>query len=233
MRITLTFFSFLIFAPINAFSDDLLSCVDPDVVTALLSFGYHPGSEVTDEMPRKLSTVRYPDTFDFIGSMTSEYLTSIAFRTELDPGGAESVIAKLFGEQGWRPMPRARAGMRSGFRPSHETSQHQLRLCHADGNSVSIMAREKERVTFITLFSTNDARSADCNREPSADGSIRWGFTEDLMPDLELPANSSSRGSGHGGIIQSSGDDADTHVRVATDLQPEELLELRRRKIRY
>lgn len=226
MRFTRAIFSFLIFVPINAFSDDLLSCVDPDVVTALLSFGYRAGSEITDEMPQELAAVRYPDTFDFIGSMTSENLISAAFRTELDPDGAESVVAGLFGGQGWRPMPRRREGMRSGFQPSREASQRQLRLCHADGNSVSIMAREEERGTFVTLFRSNAARSADCNQEPTADGSIRWGFTDDLMPILELPANSTTRGSGHGGIIQSSGDDAETHVRVITDLRPEELLEL-------
>jgi len=225
MRTTLTIFSFLIFVPINAFSDDLLGCVDPDVVTALLSFGYRSGGEITDEMPKELSIVRYPDTFDFIGSMTSERLISAAFRTDLDPDSAESVLAGLYGEQGWRPMPRQRESMRSGFRPSREASQRQLRLCHSDGNSVSITARVEERGTFVNLFSSIAARSADCNQEPTADGSIRWGFTDDLMPDLELPANSSSRGSGHGGIIQSSGDDADTHVRVITDLQPEELLE--------
>lgn len=225
MRITLAIFSFLIFAPINAFSDDLLSCVDPDVVTTLLSFGYQPGSEITDEMPQELSTVRYPDTLDFIGSMTSEHYISAAFRTELDSGSAELVVARLFREEGWRPMPRRRDGIRSGFQPSREPSQRQLRLCHADGKSVSIMAREEEGGTFVTLFSTNTARSADCNQEPSADGRIRWGFTDDLMPNLELPANSRNRGSGHGGIIQSSGDDADTHVRVNTDLRPEELLE--------
>lgn len=225
MRITLTIFSFMIFAPINAFSDDLLSCVDPDVVTALLSFGYQPGSKITDEMPQELSIVRYPDTFDFIGSMTSEYLISAAFRTELEPDDAESAMAGLFGAQGWRPMPSRRVGMRSGFQPRRDASQSQVRLCHADGNSVSITAREEDRGTFVVLFRTDAARSADCNQEPTADGSIRWGFTGDLMPNLELPANSRSRGSGHGGIIQSSGDDADTHVRVITDLQPEELLE--------
>jgi hypothetical protein len=225
MRITLTVFLFLICAPINALSDDLLSCVDPDVVTTLLSFGYRSGSEITDEMPNELSIVRYPDTFNFIGSLKSEHLISAAFRTNLDPDGAESVLAGLYGEQGWRPMPRARESMRSGFRPSRETARRQMNLCHADGNRVSIMARELERGTFVTVFSTDTARSSDCNQEPTADGSIRWGFTDDLMPDLALPANSSSRGSGGGGIIQSSGDDADTHVRVITELQPEELLE--------
>mgnify|MGYP001825516925 CR=1 FL=1 len=225
MRLILTVFAVLICAPINAFSDDLLSCVDPDVVTGLLSFGYQPGSKITNEMPQKLSIVRFPDTFDFIGSVTSEYLTSAAFRTKLDPAGAESVMAGLFGEQGWRPMPPRRGPTRSGFQPKHEASQRQLRLCHADGNSVSISAREEDRGTFVVLFSTDSARNGDCNQQPSADGRIRWGFTNDLMPNLELPANSRSRGSGHGGIIQSSGDDADTHVRVMTDLRPEELLE--------
>ena len=225
MRITLTFLAFLVFAPINALSDDLLSCVDPDVVTALLSSGFQRGSEITDEMPREFAATRYPDTFDFIGSLTSEYHISAAFRTDLDPGNAESVMAELFGKQGWRPMPRRRDRMRSGFQPTREASQRHLRLCHADGNSVSITAREEDRGTFVVLFRSDAARNADCNQEPSADGSIRWGFTNDLMPNLELPANSRSRGSGGGGIIQSSGDDADTHARVHTDLRPEELLE--------
>ena len=163
MRITLTVLSFLICAPIDALSDDLLSCVDPDVMTALLSFGYQPGSEITDEMPQALSVIRYPDTFNFIGSMTSEHLISAAFRTDLDPGRAESVLAGLYGEQGWRPMSRPRESGRPGFRSPSESAQRHIRLCHADGDGMTIMAREVERGTFVTLFSINTPRNADCN----------------------------------------------------------------------
>jgi len=225
MRISLVVLSFLVCAPINALSDDLLSCVDPDVMTALLVFGYQPGSKITDEMPRVLSVIRYPDNFDFIGSMTAEHMVSAAFRTDLDPASAESILAGLYGEQGWRPVPSSREVGQPGFQSPSESNQQHARLCHANGNGMTIMAREVERRTFVTLFSTNTPRYSDCNQEPAEDGSMRRGFTDDLMPDLELPADSSSRGSGYGGVIYSSGDDADTHVRVITDLRPADLLE--------
>lgn len=224
MRITLIVLSALTCAPIVAWSDDLLSCVDPDVVATLLSSGYSQGSEISDEMPRDFSSIRFPDTFDFIGGMTSKHFTSAAFLTTLDPGNAEPVAAGLFVEQGWRSAPPRQQRTRSGFQSPKDSSQRHTRLCHAEGNSVGITVRAEERGTYVMLYSTDAARSPDCAREPSADGSIRWGFTDDLMPNLALPANSTTRGSGHGGIIQSSGDDAETHVRVITDLPPEELL---------
>jgi len=194
-------------------------------MTSLLVFGYQPGSELTDEMPSTFSVVQYPDRFDFIGSMKAEHLVSVAFRTDLDPAGAESMLAGLYGEQGWRAMPSPTERGQQGFRSASENKQQHARLCHRDGNGMTIMAREVEQRTFVTLVRTNTPRYSDCNQGPAEDGSQRRGYTDDLMPDLELPADSTTRSSGYGGLIYSSGDDADMHVRVTTDLRPENLLE--------
>ena len=45
------------------------------------------------------------------------------------------------------------------------------------------------------------------------------------MPNLELPVGATTGSSGRGGIVRGSGDDADTHVRIYSDLRPEEILD--------
>ena len=223
MRAILVIVVALIGAVGSARSADLLSCIDPDVLTGLLAYGFRPGGEITDELPAQFSTIRLPEAFHYIGTATSETYVSTAFRTELTPQDAESAMVGVLRPAGWQPMPRRRGDRRTGFQPARESSPGGARLCHSDGTVLSILARNEDRGTFVNVF-RNTAGRTDCNREPAADGSIRWGFTAELMPDLELPRGSKSRSMGGGGIIQSAGDDADTHARVTTTQAPEELL---------
>ena len=225
MRLALTIVAFLFCVPINASSDDLLSCVDPDVVTAFLSWGYQSDRTISDELPQEFSTVRYPHDFLFIGSSTSATHRSAAFRTGREPSDAESVIEIIFGERGWHSVPQPqRDAMRKGFQQTRDASQRHLSLCHVNGEAMAVTSRREDRGTYVVLGKYTDARNLNCNRQPNADNRMDWGLTSDLMPNLELPANAKSRGSGRGGFIRGSGDHADTHVRIRSKLRPEEIL---------
>lgn len=225
MRVMLVLVLGLLTLPIKALSDDLLSCVDPDVVTALLGFGYQPGSKVTDEVPQEFSTLRFPSSYSLVGSLSSDHLVSIAYRAGLDSQDARTEIFELLRQSGWRPMRKQEGEMRTGFQPAPTASPDPLSLCHSSGDRVSVLVREDDRGSLVTVYRPVERRGRNCNEEAGPSRRIRWGFTDDLMPYLELPADSRRHGGGGGGVIQGSGDDADADVRVTTDLQPVELLE--------
>lgn len=224
-RVTLTIAASLICLPINALSEDLLGCVNPDVAIAFLSAGNQSGRTISDELPQEFSLVQLPEDFLFIGSSKSATLTKIAFRTGRVPSDAVSVVENMFHERGWSSVSQPKRNvMRKGFQEARDSSLRQLSLCHTNGKSMAVTSREGDRGTYVMLWRSSDTRNINCNQEVRADRSMDWGLTSDLMPNLELPAGAISGGSGRGGIIRGSGDDADTHVRIRSKLRPEEIL---------
>ena len=61
-----------------AWSDDLLDCVDPDIKAAFL-WKYDSGeTRISRDTPAVFSAMRFPDSFEYIGSSSSEQSESIA-----------------------------------------------------------------------------------------------------------------------------------------------------------
>lgn len=213
----------LFLVPINVSSDDLLSCVDPDVVTAFLGSGNQSMRTISDELPQDFPTMQYPADFLFIASSTTATQTSVAFRTDREPSDAESAIEIMFRERGWRSLPQG-VTPRMGFQQTRNDLLRHVALCHADGEAMSVTSRREDRGTYVVISKHTSVRNYDCNQQPKRNTDFWSGMTSDLMPELALPANAKSHGSGRGGVIRGSGDDADTHVRITSDLRPEEIL---------
>lgn len=225
MKRVLVFAAVAFCTPNISASDDLLACVDPDVVTAFLAVGSRSDLKISDELPDEFSFVEYPDDFRFIASSTSAMHKGVAFRTDLGPDEAVSAFEQAFADKGWSAMGQPQRGLRmKGFRQAQSSSQQQASLCHSSGKTMSVLARREDRGTFVSLWEYPDSRNLNCNQMPADGFGMNRGRTSEVMPNLELPKNARSGGAGSGGIIIGSGDDAETHVRIRTKLQPAEVL---------
>lgn len=173
-------------ALLNALSNDLLDCVDPDVVSAFLSGGYYSTRRITDEFPNEF-TAQYPEDFLFVGSSISETVNSVAFRTGREPVDAASVVQEELRSQGWHSLPQKRRSGR-GFQEAEEAVARPVPLCHSDGTSMTISARREDRGTYVILSRRANAEGYNCNEEGDAHDPWSHGLTGELMPTWSCQA---------------------------------------------
>ncbi len=215
MRLTMFATALFVLFPLSAKSDDLLSCVDPEILRAFLWAESGPSLSISDQFPQEFSDISFPDDLRFIGSSARSTNISVAFHTDKEVSEAVVTMEDILRGRGWRAIPQ-RQRTRIGFqRASVETRQY-LSLCHTDGQTMSVRAHNVRDSTYLVLSKSQAAEGRNCNRQTYPDNRMVWGYTDDLMPDLIVPKNARITGSGYGGMIMSSGDDADTHARIQT-----------------
>lgn len=216
MRLTLVAATLFALLPLNTKADDLLSCVDPEIVRAFLWADSGPRLSISDEFPQEFADISFPNYLRFIGSSESPTHKTVAFRADQDSTETVMAMNGILSDRGYRQIPK-RERTRRGFQQPDIDSQQYLAFCNTDGQIMSVTARSVDGSTYLSLSKSTKTRNRNCNQQTYADDRMIWGFTGDLMPDLIVPDKARVRGSGHGGMIMSSGDDADTHVRIQTD----------------
>lgn len=212
--------------PAVTVADDLLSCVDPDVVEAFLARGDRSTYQIVNTLPEELSALDYAEKFRLIGSLETARYTSVAFHSDRTPDEAMAMMEAALGEHGWVAVDDPRMNSRpNGFQETQSSSQRQIALCDASNSAMSLSSRNTDGGTIIHLSTSSSSRGNICRQEYRLDPYRDMGFTSDLMPNLYLPDGAAQLGSGHRGVIRSSGDDAETHVRITSDLGPERILD--------
>lgn len=194
-----------IFCGFTAFAQDLLECVNPDVLKGLvLRSSANEGVVFNTTSPAQMSGITTPPQFDWIGSVerTGGITASVgaAFRTDLTPEAAiEAAMADLT-SSGWEAQPDRFGG--GGAFASMPITQSQT-ACR-DEQPVTVSANELEGTTYVTYrFSTSSANTACSMPDPR---NPMGGFGSNIyqdMPSLEFPPDPVTgepvRSSGGGG----------------------------------
>jgi len=227
MSIRLMFLPWLISMPAVAAADNLLSCVDPNVVHAFLGGGTRSEYRLVDTIPPDFSGLDFPQDFDFIGTRHTGSFVNTAFRTNQTPDNAIESLEATMVNSGWTIANNRRANaLWRGFQDAKTTSRKGLTTLWDDNDSaISLSSGSADIGTIVHLFKAASALRNECNQEGQFDSSVDMGFTNELMPNLYLPEGASRSGSGRDGIIRASGDDAETHVRITSGKQSNEILE--------
>ena len=227
MSIRLMFLPWLISMPAVAAADNLLSCVDPNVVQAFLGGGASSEYRIVDTIPPEFSGLDYPQDFDLIGTRHTRSFVNTAFRTNQTPDNAIKSLEAAMVNSGWTVVDNRRANaLWRGFQDAKTTSRRGLTtLCDENDSAISLSSGAADPGTIVHLFKSASAQRNECNQGGQFDSSEDMGLTNDLMPNLYLPEGASRSGSGRGGIIRASGDDAETHVRITSGKRSNEILE--------
>jgi hypothetical protein len=98
---------------LSALGQDLLQCVNPDVINSLLMTSREaPEFIVSSERPEQLAGFETPAGFAWIGSRHSSYDTRAAWRTDLEMESAVAAFTAAMTSAGITPLPD---GDDSGF----------------------------------------------------------------------------------------------------------------------
>ncbi len=227
MSIRIMFLPWLISIPVVAAADDLLSCVDPNVVQAFLGGGASSEYRLVDTIPSEFSGLDYPQDFDLIGTRHTGSFVNTAFRSSQTPDNAIKSLEEAMVNSGWTIVDNRRAtALWGGFHDAKTTSRIGLTtLCDQNELAISLSSGAVDRDTIVHLFKSAFAQPNECNPGGLFDSSVDIGFTNELMPSLYLPEGASRSGGGREGIIRASGDDAQIHVRITSGRLSNEILE--------
>lgn len=187
------FFTMAALSGITAFGQNLLDCVEPDVLRALLAQG--PGQvppTITGEVPQELSALKMPAGFSWIGSAeritgrvnatTNASQVGAAWRSSMAPETARRAAAEAMTASGWEVRPAMGTYV---FNPSMPVMQMACR----EGGLVNLSVNAMEGATYVlaTFQRGNPGGNASCNQPspmpPNASGLIPH------LPKLEISAD--------------------------------------------
>jgi hypothetical protein len=190
---------------LTAFGQDLLQCVNPDVLNSLIARGL-PQLQlaVTAELPASLADYRAPAGFILVGTAVrgDAALTTVAYRTSRDSEAAHAALVASFAADGWEIEDAAqnrptRAVFELPGGPVTGT------VCR-DGQRLSLRVVDVDGTRYATINRNEDAAARACNSVESQLGALR-----SIMPDrlaeaapltLTFPPGTRSA-SGFGGLI--------------------------------
>lgn len=217
------------FLSLTALGQDLLQCVNPDVIKGVL-FAGRPESQtlITATLPAALAGYEAPSGFELVGTAVrgDGASTTVAFRTSLDREAAHAALVASFEAEGWAieaPM----------IIPA--------RVFVLDSEPVSgTICRDGER-RYLNVEDINDRRYASialsdqpptraCNAEDPRRRSIGLGMMSLLTgeaPTLELPEGTTAA-DGSGRINTGGGGSGDTYAtesQIRSPLSPSSFVE--------
>lgn len=195
---------------------NLLECVDPDVLNGLI---FNARSEaavvVTPELPDRLSAYRAPEDFELIGTAVrgGGLLTTVAFKTRLDNEEAFTALLESFEAEGWALEPHS--AMPQTF---NVTSEPRFGNVCRDGERLSLSVQDADDVRYAHINLYGDRAPCGLERQRLAQGPGLFESPGVQMPALDFPPDTRPAGLGDGpraaraGI--SSGDTLTSSTRV-------------------
>jgi hypothetical protein len=187
---------------VAAFGQDLLECVDPDVLRGLVFTGNSP--VISTAVPAEMSGVGVPSQFGWIGSaqrnlgqVMGSQTTSVtaAYGTTLSVDAARDLAVKTLESEGWNIVPAPAMG--GGVFTSASFSVP-WSACRGD-EAVTVTANRLDGKTYVLYGASRGGNSTAC------DTRFLPTFTTGLdehMPSLELPSDPAT---GAAARVQSSG----------------------------
>lgn len=170
-------------ATATAFGQNLLECVNPDVLSGLVFRGNSDADvAVSAEMPSEMAGISIPGSFQWIASINRNDRLTAAFKTDLSMDDATSAAIEDLGD-GWavrQQMSFGSGAFGANAMPVSRTA------CRANA-TVSVMANDFEGTTFVTYTFGDDPLGTSCDQ-----GNARSPFGtaspfEAFMPEFEFP----------------------------------------------
>lgn len=148
---------------LTALGQDLLQCVNPDVAGALLTSELNTTNlVVTADRPALLADFEAPPAFEWIGTMTTDFETKAAFKTDLNVTDAHDVFVAALRQAGFE----ARASDETfGFvltGPPFITS-----ICR-NMERGAVIVRERSGAAFVTVSNPTQVRRQSCDEAMAA-----------------------------------------------------------------
>lgn len=202
-----------VFFSLTALGQDLLQCLNPDLVKGVL-FNGRPEAQmsITATLPEALAGYQAPSGFALVGSAVRRdgASTTVAYRTSLDREAAYAALLASFEAEGWvieelplgpvEPIFVEPAGPVSGS------------IC-LDGERRFLNVDDVEGRRFATIALNDQPTARACNAEDPrlrGLGSSMMSMLTEAAPTLELPEGTTAA-DGSGRINSGGGGSGDTY----------------------
>jgi hypothetical protein len=199
---------------LTAFSQDLLECVNPDVVNSLLFNGRADARYlVSPDLPDALSGYRAPAGFEFVGSLArNDTISTATFRTELAGEFAFDSAVAAFEAERWEAEEQLRIGV-----PVFSLTNRPLSvtLCR-DGERRNVRVRNVNAARFVEINFVTEDRPRACHADdPRFSQMPTMGAIHEQLPTLTFPDSTREpNGNDPGGGTGGAGERVRTSVQV-------------------
>ena len=165
---------------LSAFGQDLLQCVNPDVINTLLMVSREaPEYTLTPDRPDVLAGFSAPPEFAWIGSRSTAFDVKAAYRTDLEPLAARQAFVAAMQGQGFQVLSEDDSGFVL-------TSPPLLTSMCRESVVGTIILREVGNARYLTVSFPNQIQPRSCEAMRNQTASVgRRGF--DLIPKLITP----------------------------------------------
>jgi len=138
----------------SVLADDPLACMDPDVVRTLLATPAEGSIEITRERAAGFPVVPLPDGFELIGSRTSSFASTVAFRSLVSVPEAKTRLESLLTRDGWERLGKPTRSDGGGFLVRELIPQPEsMMFCSDDtGNLTAYFAQSASGATYVALW---------------------------------------------------------------------------------
>ena len=171
----------------SALAGDPLACMDPDVARTLLATPAEGSLRITRERPADFPVVPLPDEFELIGSRTSSFASTVAFRSLLSVPEAKTRLASLLTRDGWERLGEHTRSDGGGFLVRELIPQPEsMMFCSDDaGNLTAYFAQSATGPTYVALWAPLRERPNPCESNRNAEKFEALRTYQ--MPALYLP----------------------------------------------
>ncbi|MCZ6643087.1 MAG: hypothetical protein O7F71_16035 [Gammaproteobacteria bacterium] len=154
-----------LFQPYLAVAEDVIGCVDPDIVHKLLGNPGEGSIQISREWPKRFPPVAVPNGFVLIGSRMSSHLSMISFKSSSSVDDARAGLELAMTDAEWQQPEYTRPTVTGGFQSSRAGSiRNATSFCHDDHGHMSAMFSEAPgEATYITLMGSTQRSPGRCS----------------------------------------------------------------------
>jgi len=157
---------------VAAFGDDLLQCLDPDLVQAIF---VHEGTNqrtsfataVTTDIPLDLADIELPSEFEWIGSIQGEMRDVIAYKTSAPAAASRTAVLDAFAVAGWKSSAVAMPRLSRFVLPSELAFPANEIVCR-DTETAGFAVRDAGHARYVNITYERDPERLLCERAPPA-----------------------------------------------------------------
>lgn len=215
----------LLSLPVSA--EEPLDCLDPDVAEALVLRLGGDWIRITRQWSPGFPRIALPAEFELIGSRTSAYLATVAFKSSLSMAESKTRIGTLLAGHAWKFHEPATAppalDLVFQIQPP-VAAQKDMTFCHDDlGHMTARFAQADQRSTYVILHAWTGDGLGVCQSVPRREVMQEPMEAQFLaLPLLTMPEDAAAVSGGGG---SRSPDFGESSARLESGLTAAELLE--------
>ncbi len=203
----------------TALSQNLLQCINPDVVRSLL-LPTNSGNAVavTADAPPGLDDIVTPQGFDWIGGVDGEARDVIAYRTALAPLAAKDAALDALEAAGWESFDALAGRPATFFLADAIEATADVAICRAnDIGRLAVRNVSGTRYVSVSLETQNGSGGCMEQQRQLERRRTPFGGASEYLPSLEFPADTTGR-NGAGSLgFSGGGSDRDFGSRTTIE----------------